>query len=130
MLVKDHHVQMHQVLAKDLEAKGNLTLKPMKKMAAAKKLSAQQQGLLRAFATGALWANARRRAAGYDVPVVCQLFLKEEDTLKHRWYQRTATEVAEERDKVTRKDRNFLERATGPQNKELFEQSLVGVPRN
>ncbi len=59
MLVKDHHAQMYQELAKDLEAKGSIALEPIKRLAAAKKLSAQKQGLLRACATGASWIHAR-----------------------------------------------------------------------
>ena len=76
MLIKGHHVQMYDELASDLTANNSIsiTLEPLKRMSAAKKFTAQQQGLLRVFATGGLWTNSRCRAEGYDVPVVCQLF--------------------------------------------------------
>ena len=88
MLIRGHHEQMYDELARDLTANNNIsiTLEPLKMMAAAKKCTAQQQGLLRVFATGGLWTNSRCRAAGYDVPIVCQLCFKDEDTLKHRLY--------------------------------------------
>ena len=50
--------------------------------------------------------------------------------MKHRLYQCTASEVKEARDKVIKKDRNFAERAADQDNKLLFEQGLVSVPRN
>ena len=112
---------MHQDLAKDLMAKHHITLKPMKRIMAAKKFTAQQQGLLRVFAAGGLWTNRRCREAGCDVPKTCQLSHAEEDTLKHRLYQCTASEVKEARDKVIKRDRNFVERAADQDNKLLFE---------
>ncbi len=50
--------------------------------------------------------------------------------MKHRLYQSNADEVSAARDKVHKKDRSFAERAADPDNKELFEQGLVSVPRN
>ena len=42
MLIKGHHEQMYQELAKDLMAKHHITLEPSKRIMAAKKFTAQQ----------------------------------------------------------------------------------------
>jgi hypothetical protein len=130
MLMSGHHEQMYQELAKDLMAKDCITLEPLKRISASKRFTAEQQGLLRAFATGGLWTSSRCWEAGYDVPKTCQLCHIEEDTLKRRLYQCTASEVKEAKDKVSKKDRYFTARAADEDNKLLFEQGLVSVPRN
>ena len=50
--------------------------------------------------------------------------------MRHRLYQCKADEVIAARNKVLKNDRSFAERAADPDNKELFEQGLVSVPRN
>ena len=67
-MMERHHLSIMQAeLSKDLGTSDTLILQPIKHMAASKKHSPVQRGLIRTFATGALWTNSRSSAAGYDV---------------------------------------------------------------
>ena len=127
-MIKGHHQKMYQDLAADHGRAGaDITLEPIKRAAGSKKLGPKERGLVRAFAAGSLWTNSRSRAAGYDVPITCQLCNNgSEDTLRHRLYECRHEEVLKERGKI--RNTFFLERAADEDSQLLYLQGVVTVP--
>jgi len=87
MLAAAHSRVLAAKVAKDFGISDELSLQPPKRCTRARKFTAQQQGLIRAFGTGAPWTNSRRKAAGYDVEDRCPMCGDGSDTMGHKLYK-------------------------------------------